>query len=84
MKIVLELLCGLVLFLYGMELMGDALKKSAGSSLKTILGKRTEGIVKKQSGDTLYVEVVNGEKKGQEIKYSLSACIRGKLIVVLE
>lgn len=53
-------------------------------AIKTILGKRTEGIVKKQSGDTLYVEVVNGEKKGQEIKYSLSACIRGKLIVVLE
>ena len=53
-------------------------------AIKTIIGKRTEGIVKKQSGDTLYVEVVNGEKKGQEIKYSLSACIRGKLIVVLE
>lgn len=53
-------------------------------AIKTILGKRTEGIVKKQSGDTLYVEVVNGEKKGQEIKYSLSAYIRYKLIVVLE
>ncbi|MBE6589667.1 MAG: Na/Pi cotransporter family protein [Ruminococcaceae bacterium] len=38
---ILELLCGLVLFLFGMDLMGDALKKSAGSSLKTILGKMT-------------------------------------------
>ena len=38
---VLSLLCGLALFLYGMEVMGDALKKSAGSSLKAILGKMT-------------------------------------------
>jgi len=38
---VLSLLCGLSLFLYGMEVMGNALKKSAGSSLKAILGKMT-------------------------------------------
>ena len=38
---VLSLVCGLALFLYGMEVMGDSLKKSAGSSLKTILGKMT-------------------------------------------
>ena len=38
---VLSLICGLALFLYGMEVMGDSLKKSAGSSLKTILGKMT-------------------------------------------
>lgn len=38
---VLELLCGLALFLYGMNVMGDALKKSAGKSLKNILGKLT-------------------------------------------
>ena len=43
---VLSLLCGLALFLYGMELMGDALKKSAGSSLKSILGKMTSNPVK--------------------------------------
>lgn len=42
----LSLLCGLALFLYGMEVMGDALKKSAGSSLKTILGKMTSNPVK--------------------------------------
>ena len=45
MKIILEmvlpLLCGLALFLFGMDLMGDSLKKSAGSGLKTILGKMT-------------------------------------------
>ncbi len=38
---ILSLICGLALFLYGMEVMGDALKKSAGNSLKTILGKMT-------------------------------------------
>ena len=38
---ILSLLCGLALFLYGMELMGDALKKSAGNNLKAILGKMT-------------------------------------------
>lgn len=43
---VLSLVCGLALFLYGMEVMGDALKKSAGSSLKSILGKMTSNPVK--------------------------------------
>ena len=38
---VLTLLCGLALFLYGMDVMGDALKKSAGRKLKTILGNLT-------------------------------------------
>ena len=38
---VLSLLCGLALFLYGMDVMGDALKKSAGNSLKATLGKMT-------------------------------------------
>lgn len=42
----LSLICGLALFLYGMEIMGDALKKSAGSSLKAILGKMTSNPVK--------------------------------------
>ncbi|MBQ2737131.1 MAG: Na/Pi symporter, partial [Clostridia bacterium] len=43
---VLALLCGLALFLFGMDAMGDALKKSAGSSLKTILGKMTSNPAK--------------------------------------
>lgn len=38
---VLTLICGLTLFLYGMDVMGDALKKSAGGKLKTILGNLT-------------------------------------------
>ena len=38
---VLTLICGLALFLFGMELMGETLKKSAGNRLKIILGKMT-------------------------------------------
>ena len=43
---VLSLLCGLALFLYGMDVMGDSLKRSAGSSLKRILEKMTSNPVK--------------------------------------
>ncbi len=43
---VLALLCGLALFLYGMDVMGDGLKRSAGSSLKTILSKMTSSPIK--------------------------------------
>jgi len=43
---VLPLLSGLALFLFGMDLMGDSLKKSAGSGLKTMLGKMTSNPVK--------------------------------------
>lgn len=38
---ILSLIGGLVLFLYGMELMGDSLKKLAGGKLESILGKLT-------------------------------------------
>ena len=34
----ITLLGGLAMFLYGMEIMSDGLKKSAGSALKTVLG----------------------------------------------
>ena len=43
---VLELFCGLALFLYGMDVMGDALKKSAGNKLKIILAKITSNPIK--------------------------------------
>ena len=43
---VLALLCGLALFLYGMDVMGESLKKRAGSSLKTFLGKMTTNPIK--------------------------------------
>ena len=38
---ILELVLGLALFLFGMDVMGEGLKKSAGNKLKTILGKMT-------------------------------------------
>ncbi|MBP3592579.1 MAG: Na/Pi cotransporter family protein [Clostridia bacterium] len=38
---VLSLFCGLALFLYGMDLMGNSLKKSAGAGLKNTLSKMT-------------------------------------------
>lgn len=41
LDILLPLICGLALFLYGMDVMGDALKRSAGNQLKAILGKLT-------------------------------------------
>ena len=41
LEMILPLLCGLALFLYGMDLMGDSLKKSAGTGLKATLGKMT-------------------------------------------
>ena len=41
MEVVLGLLSGLAMFLFGMTVMGDALEKSAGSSLKVMLGKMT-------------------------------------------
>ncbi len=43
---VLTLFCGLALFLYGMDIMGNALKKSAGNQLKIILGKMTSNPLK--------------------------------------
>ena len=46
LDMVLPLLCGLALFLYGMDLMGDSLKKSAGSGLKATLGKMTSSPLK--------------------------------------
>ena len=46
LNMVLPLLGGLALFLFGMDLMGDSLKKSAGASLKQILGKMTSNPVK--------------------------------------
>ena len=43
---ILALICGLALFLYGMDVMGDALKRCAGNSLKATLGKMTSNPVK--------------------------------------
>ncbi len=41
----ITLLGGLAMFLYGMEIMSDGLKKSTGSALKNVLGKLTHTVV---------------------------------------
>ena len=46
LDMILPLLSGLALFLYGMDLMGDSLKKSAGSGLKSTLGKMTSSPIR--------------------------------------
>ncbi|MBO7250275.1 MAG: Na/Pi cotransporter family protein [Clostridia bacterium] len=38
---ILSMLCGLALFLFGMNFMGDTLKKSAGNKMKTFLSNMT-------------------------------------------
>ena len=38
----IQLLGGLAMFLYGMEIMGDGLKQGSGAALKTFLGKLTQ------------------------------------------
>ena len=46
LDMILPLLSGLALFLFGMDLMGDSLKKSAGTGLKATLGKMTSSPVR--------------------------------------
>lgn len=43
---ILSLIGGLSLFLFGMNLMGNALEKKAGSGLKTVLSKMTDNPIK--------------------------------------
>ena len=43
---IMGLVCGLALFLYGMDVMGNGLKKSAGRKLKTILESLTSSKLK--------------------------------------
>ena len=45
-SMILSLLCGVALFLYGMQLMGDGLKSVAGNKLETLLYKLTNTPVK--------------------------------------
>ena len=40
----IQLLGGLAMFLYGMELMGEGLKQGSGPALKNVLGKMTQNV----------------------------------------
>lgn len=41
---VIKLIGGLAMFLYGMEIMGDGLKQGSGNTLKNVLGKLTQNV----------------------------------------
>ena len=41
---IIKLLGGLAMFLYGMEIMGDGLKQGSGTALKNVLGKLTQNV----------------------------------------
>lgn len=45
LRAIVQLLGGLALFLYGIELMGDGLKNSSGAALKRVLEKVTGNVV---------------------------------------
>ena len=88
---ILSMLCGLALFLYGMDVMGTGLKKSAGKRLKTILGNLTSSKMKGfllglavtaiiQSSSATSVLVVGFVNSGtMTLAQALSVCIGGNL-----
>lgn len=88
---ILSLLCGLALFLYGMDVMGNGLKKSAGRKLKTILGNLTSSKFKGfllglgvtaiiQSSSATSVLVVGFVNAGtMTLAQAISVCIGGNL-----
>ena len=43
-SIIVQMLGGLAMFLYGIEIMGDGLKNSSGDALKRVLGKLTGNV----------------------------------------
>ena len=45
MEIIINLMGGLGLFLYGMNLMGDSFRKSAGAKLKRIIELLTSNVI---------------------------------------
>lgn len=54
----ISLLGGLAMFLYGMEIMGDGLKQSSGDALKKVLGKLTQNPVLGLLTGTLVTAVI--------------------------
>ncbi len=55
---VIKLLGGLAMFLYGMEIMGDGLKQGSGTALKKVLGKLTHNVVLGVLTGTLVTAVI--------------------------
>ena len=55
---IISLLGGLAMFLYGMEIMGDGLKQGSGEALKNVLGKLTQNVVLGVLTGTLVTAVI--------------------------
>ena len=55
---IISLLGGLAMFLYGMEIMGDGLKQGSGTALKNVLGKLTHNVVLGLLTGTLVTAVI--------------------------
>lgn len=55
---IVQLLGGLAMFLYGIEVMGDGLKNSSGAALKRILGKVTGNVILGVITGTLVTAVI--------------------------
>ena len=55
---IIQLLGGLAMFLYGIEVMGDGLKNSSGEALKRVLGKLTGNVVTGVLTGTLVTAVI--------------------------
>ncbi len=55
---IIKLLGGLAMFLYGMEIMGDGLKQGSGTALKNVLGKLTQNVVLGLITGTLVTAVI--------------------------
>ena len=55
---IIQMLGGLAMFLYGIEVMGDGLKNSSGAALKQVLGKLTGNVVLGVLTGTLVTAVI--------------------------
>lgn len=55
---IISLLGGLAMFLYGMEIMGDGLKQGSGAALKNVLGKLTHNVIMGVLTGTLVTAVI--------------------------
>ena len=55
---IIQMLGGLAMFLYGIEVMGDGLKNSSGAALKRVLGKLTGNVIMGVLTGTLVTAVI--------------------------
>ena len=66
---IVQMLGGLAMFLYGIEVMGDGLKNSSGAALKRILEKVTGNVILGVLTGALVTAVIQSSSSSQA-KYS--------------